>query len=172
METVQKILEEASQEEEELGCDLVAFHAVCTLHTAKQTAHLKTSPCMGTRRGCCRKSILNLCWWSAQIPHYSHGCIVTDFLIYYCLLYLKIKYLGKWTTLVCTLIAHIRLFFLLLFFKDSLRVWIDPWSWLPIIIDQSVRRESARPVQGQYDYCSMASTSRQSTGQSNCISHN
>ena len=45
---------------------------------------------------------------------------------------------------------------------------------LPIIIDQSVVKwgggGSARPVQGQHDYCSMASTCRQSAGQSNCIS--
>ncbi len=119
---------------------------------------------LGTRRSCSEESILNLCWWSAQIPHYSHGCIVTGFLIYHCLLYLNVKYLGKRAALVCTLMAPADV-------KDALRVWINPSSLLPIIIDQSVRGESARPVQGQYNYCSMASTSRQSTGQSNCISH-
>lgn len=123
---------------------------------------------LGTRRSCSKESILNLCWWSAQIPHYSHGCIVTGFLIYYCLLYLNIKYLGKWGALVCTIMAHTTA---AADVKDALGVRINPSSWLPIIIDQSVRGESARPVQGQYNYCSMASTSRQSTGQSNCISH-
>lgn len=118
-----------------------------------------------------KKSILNLCWWSAQNPHYSRGCIVTDFLIYYCQLYLNTKYLRTWTALVCTLMAPTKPLLRLQTSKDTLRVWINPSSWLPIITDPSVRGESARPVQGQYNYCSMASTSRQSTGESNCISH-
>lgn len=80
---------------------------------------------MGTRRhSCSKKSILNLCWWSAQIPHYSRGCIVTHFLIYYCLLYLITKYLKT-----CALMAH----------TGSVSVWMPPWSCQTIIIAVSDR---------------------------------
>lgn len=93
-------------------------------------SHLQP-PCMGTRRSCCRKSILDLCWWSAQTPHYSHhGSIVSHFLICYWLLYLNIKYLGNWAYLVCILMAHTTLP------AEFLSV---QRAALPIIIDQTVR---------------------------------
>lgn len=71
---------------------------------------------------CAIMSILNLCWWSAQIPHYSRGCIVTSFLIYIRLRYLNVKYLETWTALVCTLMAPKDPFFI---FTDAEHtVWV------------------------------------------------
>jgi len=73
---------------------------------------------LATRRGCAKQSIFNLCWWSAQIPHYSHhGCFVTHFLICHCPLYLEIKYLGTWTAAASLHLNGPFFLFFLLFFK-------------------------------------------------------
>ncbi len=86
------------------------------------------------------------------------GSFVSDFLICRYLLYLNIKYLGERADLVCTLMAPYIPFLPFLSFLRRTPSVDQSIHRLPIIIDQSVRGESARPVHRQYNYCSMTST--------------